>query len=474
MIERIDRREAPTQRPRNGASARVATCVAAGALLLLAPTPGLVPSVARAEAESAVTAKEGAAAATRAWNWHGETTVVWQGHGSLRSPYQSENSLNGGGQGRETFSATGSLGLRLWPGGEFYINPEAFQGFGLAGTHGLGGFSNGEAQKGGSLEPVYYVARAFYRHTFGFGGETETVTDEFNQLPGSRAVSRLTVTVGRFALSDVFDRNSYARDPRDEFLNYSVWAAGAFDYAADQRGYGGGVVLDFNHKAWALRLGYGLLPVHSNAQRLSFDIGRQGQYLGELELRWKALERPGILRVLGWVSRANAGSYREALAVASFDAEESIQATRRIRTQFGYALNLEQSLTDNLGFFARWSWRDAASDVMSWTDIDRSLSFGWSLKGKDWGRPRDTVGLAFAFNGLSDPHADYFAAGGVGVTVGDGRLNRAIEQIVETYYAIGLTPNMAMTLDYQYVTNPAYNADRGPVSIFAMRWHAHY
>ena len=267
-----------------------------------------------------------------------------------------------------------------------------------------------------------------------------------------------------------------SQDGRDGFFNYSHWASGAFDYAADQKGYGAGTVAELNQKTWAFRLGRFLLPIKSNAQTLSWDVGRQGQTLAELELRYQAWQRPGILRLTGWEAQANAGSYRQAILQPDFDGQDSIKATRRIRSQFGTMIGLEQAITDDLGVFARYSWRDAKSEVMSWTDIDASISLGLVLKGASWGRPNDKIGLAGSINQLSRDHQLYSAAGGLGVVIGDGRLAYSGEKILETYYSIGLPGgrHKALTFDYQYITNPAYNADRGPVSLFAMRLHGEF
>ena len=201
---------------------------------------------------------------------HGQATGIWQGYGRIRSPYEGENSLPGGGQGRETISVTPAIGIQTWQGGAIYLNPELFQGFGLAQTHGLGGFSNGEAQKGGSLYPKGYVARVYLQQTFGLGGSTEKVESDFNQLGGTRDVSRVTVTSGKFAVNDIFDRNSVSQDGRNGFMNYALWAGGAFDYSADQKGYGAGSVIDLNQKDWAVRVGRFLIPIKSNAQTLSW------------------------------------------------------------------------------------------------------------------------------------------------------------------------------------------------------------
>lgn len=408
------------------------------------------------------------------WSVHGQATLVWQGYGRIRSPYSGDNSLPAGGQGRETISLTPAIGVLLWPGTELYLNPEIFQGFGLASTHGLGGFANGEAQKGGSLEPKAYLARGFLRHTIGLGGEREKVEDGFNQVAGYRDVSRLTMTWGRFAVRDIFDQNTFASEPRVDFLNYSLWAAGAFDYAADQKGYGIGAASELNQKHWAFRVGLFRQPIHANAQSLSWDVGREGQLITEIELRHQALGLPGTLRLLGWGARSNAGSYREALADPQFDPEQSIVATRRLRTQYGYGINIEQSVAAGVGLFGRWSWRDAQSDVMSWTDIDSSLSAGVVVEGRLWGRGGDAWGLGLALNHLSRDHRDYTAAGGLGVTIGDGRIGYSGERILETYYSFAVAANAKLTLDYQLVVNPAYNLDRGPVSLFALRLRGIY
>lgn len=460
--------------PRSTRSCRLATVsFLLGALCLGLPAPVVAEQPAVLETAEASAPRP--APLEQRWNLHGQVTGIWQGYGRIRSPYEGDNSLPGGGQGKETVSVTPFLGVRLWQGGEFYFNPEAFQGFGLARTHGLGGFSNGEAQKGGSLSIKPYVARAFVRQAFGFGGESEQVADEINQLAGMRDVSRATLTVGRFSVTDLFDQNSYAHDSREGFLNYSIWEGGAFDYAADQRGYSGGAAIDFNQKMWAFRTGYFLVPIKSNAQTLSWDLANRGQVLSELELRYALMQQPGILRLLGWQQQVFAGNYSQATRDPDFDPEGSIAETRRVRTQLGYVINLEQAITDQLGLFSRYSWRDARSEIMSWTDIDRSFSLGLSLKGASWGRPHDTIGLAGALNTLSKSHQQFSALGGLGVTIGDGRLSYSGEKVLETYYQFNIGKgHQYLMFDYQLIGNPAYNTDRGPVSLFAMRVHSEF
>ncbi|HEX2843146.1 carbohydrate porin [Hyphomicrobium sp.] len=414
---------------------------------------------------------------TPAFNFHGQSTFIGQGAAPFRSPYEGENSLDPDGEARETWTVTLAAGLRLAEGSELYVNPELFQGFGLSSTHGVAGFVNGEAQKGGTEAPVGYIARLFFRQTFGFGGEQEDVKDEFNQLGGKRDISRATVTVGKLSVTDLFDDNTYAHDPRTTFFNWSLWEAGGFDYAADLKGYTYGIALDFNRKDWALRFGYFLVPVKSNVEKLDWDIFARGQYVAELEQRYNLFSQPGKLRWLGWLSRANAGNYDESLALSEStgaDPNDTIVETRHTRTKFGFVIGAEQSLSDTLGIFARLSWSDGRSEIMSFTDIDSSASIGLRLKGEAWGRPNDVIGIGGAINAISEPHREWIGAGGLGLLIGDGKLNYSEERIFETYYMLPLCDPVSLTLDYQFIDNPGYNADRGPVSVFAARLHGQF
>jgi high affinity Mn2+ porin len=412
------------------------------------------------------------------WEIHGQTTYIHQGYPSFRALYTGANSLTPGAQAKETWTSSAFLTARLWQGGEFYYNPELFQGFGLSDTTGLGGFSNGEAQKSNFLYPHYNTSRLFLRQSFGLGGEQETVESDYGQMSGKRDVSRLTVQVGKFAVHDVFDNNAYAQDSRADFLNWSLWAAGAFDYAADKVGLTYGAVVDLNQPAWALRTGYFLIGDKPNSNNFDTALFKRGEYVAELEMRYALASRPGKFRVIGFVNSSFAGDYRDAvnlaLAIPGLDTTDAIVQTRKGRIKYGYVFNLEQSIRDDLGLFARWSWNDGRNEISAFTDIDASLSGGVSIKGATWGRPDDVIGIAGVVNGLSRDHRDYLAAGGLGVLVGDGALNYQTERIAEMYYAWRLAPATTLTFDYQFVDNPAYNADRGPVSIFSGRLHASF
>jgi high affinity Mn2+ porin len=409
------------------------------------------------------------------WNVHGQLTYVEQGYPAFHSPYQGPNSLSGGSQVQNTASATAFVGFRPWDGTEIYVNPELMQGFGLSNTLGLAGFPNGEAQKSDFPMPRIDIARVFVRQTFGLGGEQETVEDGPNQLAGKRDISRITVTAGRFAVIDIFDGNIYSHDPRADFLNWNLYCCGSYDLTMDKISYTWGAAAELNQKYWALRAGYLLVPAVSNTNSFDTRILQRGEYIGELELRYSLFSQPGKLRLMGWANIANAGSYSGALAMpATTPNYPDITLTRQARANYGFVVNVEQAITEDLGVFSRASWDAGHTEKIGWTDCDESLSLGAVLKGMAWGRPNDKVGVGGVVQALSPEARAYFAAGGLGILIGDGQLNYRPEQILEAYYAYSLNNWATLTFDYQFIVNPGYNADRGPVSIFAGRLHAEF
>jgi high affinity Mn2+ porin len=408
------------------------------------------------------------------WELHGQTTFIYQGYPSFPALYSGQNSLPPEGQSRETWTVSGFLGARLWKGGEFYFNPETLQGFGVANTTGAAGFPNGEAQKSNFPYPRFNVSRLFVRQEIGLGGEREEVESEYGQLAGERDVNRVTLQLGKYSVKDVFDGNAYAEDPRLDFLNWSIWASGAFDYPADRLGFSWGLMAELNRSNWAVRGGYFLVPDTSNANTFDMSLFVRGGYLGELELRYAPYKRPGSVRLGSWYNSVFSGSYSQAVswaAASGASPNDTIDWTRQGRSKYGFYLNFDQEITDWLGAFGRYSWNDGRTEIMSFTDIDSSLSLGVSIKGSPWGRPDDRVGIAGAINNISGDHAGFLAAGGLGVTVGDGALSYASENVIEAYYAFRIAKGIVVTADYQFLNNPAYNMVRGPVNVFSGRLH---
>jgi len=409
------------------------------------------------------------------WNVHAQMTFLPQGYPAFPALYSGPKSLPPGGQAQATWTTTAFLGVKLWEGGEFYFNPEFGQGFGLAGTQGLAGFSNGEAQKGGAAFPKFRAQRYYLRQTFGLGGEQEDVADAANQLSGKRDIDRITVIAGRFAIGDFFDNNAYAHDPRADFMNWAMWASGAYDFPADLPGFTRGAVVELNRKDWAVRGGLFEVPAEPNSDVLNT---RTGGAVIEFEGRYSFSEQPGKLRLGVFGNQGNTANYRQALAITAADPALDINAVtasiRHTNPKYGIYANLEQQVVKDVGLFARASWNDGQNEILSFTDIDRSVSGGLSIKGSFWGRPDDTVGIGGAIDGLSAAHRDFLAAGGLGLFIGDGRLNYSPERIFETYYALSVNKNLTVTADYQLIANPAYNANRGPVSVFSGRLHAEF
>ena len=434
--------------------------VSLGLLLALA-------SVARAQ-DSALAGD--APQAIETWSLHAQATAIYQGDFGFHSPYQGPNSLSANQQWAETISVTGFLGARMpWDGGEAYFDPEFNQGYGLSHSLGVASFPNGEAVKAGFDTPKPNVARLFLRQIFAQGGDTEYLSPDQNQLGENVAIDRLTVTAGKFAATDIFDDNAYAHDPRTQFMNLSFIDALAWDYPADSKGYTDGLVVELNRASWAFHLGAFLEPKIANERDLDPRFWIHAGTVAQLDEHYTIGGRAGIVRELVFLNRADMGNLAQAAANGG-----NIVATRRNRYKAGFALNLEQALTDDLGLFSRLSWNDGHSEPWAFTDIDHGVSLGLSLQGNSWGRADDTVGLAGALNGISKAHQNYLAAGGSGIFVGDGQLDYAAEGVIETYYALSLAGPDSVTLDYQFVANPAFNQARGPVSIFGARLHVEY
>ena len=410
---------------------------------------------------------------------HGQATFVEQAYPRIRSPYEGQNSLPASGQGRETYDLTLFAGMRLWQGAELWFNPEIDQGFGLGNTHGVAGFSSAEAFKEGSVYPYARIQRAFLRQTVDLGGQTEKVDADQNVFAGSRTADRLVFTLGRFAITDIFDTNKYANNAKSDFLNWSLVNAGTFDYAGDAWGFTYGAAAEWYQGRWTVRGGVfdlSATPAGGNSPRGGELDPTFGQYqlVGEIEERHEIAGQPGKLKVTGFLSHGAAGLFADAIALAQMTGQPAdINAVRINATnRTGLSVNLEQQVNDTVGVFARAGWADGRIEPWDFTDIDRTLSGGVSLNGKQWGRPDDTVGIAGVVNGIAGVHQAFFNAGGLGILVGDGQLpHPGPEQILEAYYSYAFSSAIKLSFDYQFIVNPGYNTDRGPVNAFAARVH---
>ena len=408
-------------------------------------------------------------AESRWYSIHAQTTFIQQQHNAFPAPYTGAESLVSKEPAAASETGTLYLAARVTESTELVFNPEVIGGRGFSNVFGVAAFPNGEMNRVTSLEPTPYIARLFGRHIWELGGAREEIPDGFNRVAGSRDINRVTVTAGKFAPTDIFDDNRYAHDPRTQFFNWASMYNGAWDYPADVRGYSYGGSIDLNRENWAIR--YGIFAEPAVANQLPLDpnfLQAHGQVI-EIEERYRLYERPGKLRLMAFLNRAHMGRYQS--AVAEMPVNPDITQTRDYRTKYGFGANLEHELTDELGLFARLGWNDGQTESWAFTEIDSVGTVGLVLKGTRWNRSQDQVGTTLVISGISSSHQAYLAAGGLGLQLGDGRLNYAPEEVFETYYRWEIRPGIQISAAFQEINNPGFNRDRGPVSVGSLRVH---
>ena len=430
--------------------------------------------------------------ASKLWNFHAQATAVAQGDPGFPALYSGPNSLNSAGERQATLGADLFIARRLWEGAELHADALMWQGLGLSQTFGIEAFPNGDAYKAGTQIPDFTLARFFVRQTFGLGGEQQDVHEDPLTFAGKQDISRLTLTVGRFTPTDLFDNNTYAKDAHTQFLNWAMCTNLTWDYPSDTIGFTTGLSLELNQPDWAWRYGLFQMPGQMNGFTAEDQIftwpgaGSDGEFwrswgmMSELERRYKIDGHPGAIRFMTWLDSADFASFAVATALLqhtppsnpSQGAGSTIPAAAfDYRKKFGLGLNWEQEITKNIGVFSRWGWNDGHEVAWTYTDANWSVSLGVSIKGEGWCRPDDTFGLAGAWSGASPEQQQFLKAGGTGILNGDGNLTYGCEGILETYYDFSIQKAAHFALDYQFVADPAFNRDRGPVSIFGIRMH---
>ena len=407
------------------------------------------------------------------WNLFFQATSIGQYHGSFPSLYHGTFSLAGHREAEASITSTVFLGLRLSSGTQFYFDPEMAGGRGFSATNGVANFPNGEMPRVSTAAPKPYIARLYVTQDFGFGGQRETFESEENQLAGTRPMTRSSLTIGRFTVTDFFDNNRYTHDPRTQFMGWAVMYNGAWDYPADTRGYTWGWVHEFHTRWWSVRYASAAMPKTANGLRFDRRLLRDRADVVEGEVRVHPNKHDGAIRLLGYGNHADAGTYADALRLAAATgARPDVTATRRIGTsKYGFGINVEQEVAKDVGVFGRQGWNDGKTESFAFTAIDRLATAGVSLAGTRWKRPHDTAATELTASGLSAVHAHYLSRGGLDFLIGDGALRYGREAIWESYYSARVIPCLFTTIDVQHVTNPAYNRDRGPVWVGTLRLH---
>ncbi|WNB77393.1 carbohydrate porin [Methylomonas koyamae] len=428
------------------------------------------------------------------WNAYGQATYISSWKPAFPAAYTNLNgtphSLSPQAERSFTGTVTAYFGLKAWRGGEIYLAPEMISELPLSDLKGLGGaIQNFELQKTGSVSATWYKSRFYLRQTFDFGGSEQVVESGPLQLAGKFDSHRLVVTLGNLSVLDIFDKNAYAADLRQQFLNMAFLTHAAYDFAADARGYSVGAALEYYYADWALRVGRFATPQNPNDLPLDFRIFKYYGDQFELEHRHRIGERSGAAKLLMYRNYENMGRWQDAVAAYQANPAQNAAAcsgyhydsantaapdlcwVRRGNTKMGIGLNLEQQLADGVGVFLRGMYSDGKTEVYSYTSSDRSLSFGSVVNGSFWTRHYDVLGMGYAASWLSSAHVNYLNRGGVDGFIGDGSIRYRPEQVFDIYYKANLVPSVWLTLDYQRIFNPAYNSERGPVDIYGIRAH---
>ncbi len=428
------------------------------------------------------------------WNIYSQATYISSFKQAFPAAYTnlngSPNSLLPNSERSFTATFTSYLGLKAWTGAEFYAAPEMISERPLSGLKGIGGsIQNFELQKNGTSSATWYLSRVFYRQTLSLGGTNSEVNSGPLQLAGTVSSRRIVFTVGTFSILDIFDKNSYAGDLRQQFLNMAFLTNAAYDFAADARGYTTGLVGEYYFDTWAFRFARIAAPKDPNALPLDYNILKYYGDQVELEHKHIIKGQSGALKLLAYRNHENMGRFSDAITAYQSDpAKNATTCTgynydsgnssapdlcwaRKPNVKMGIGINMEQGITEDIGLFFRGMVSDGKTEVYSYTSSDRSLSFGGLMNGLRWGRNKDAVGLGYAQSWISSQHATYLNMGGIDGFIGDGKINVKPEQLVNIFYKWHVISSSWLSFDYQHLNNPAYNSDRGPVDIYGVRVH---
>lgn len=409
----------------------------------------------------------------------GQVNFISQWHPTFPSPYSGPNSLSANAQDATSRVLTLFTGVRLDSSTEFEFDVQETGGNGIGAALGVAGFTNLDVVRNPSLSKAPYFARYMWHQIIPLSSKRVAADRNpfslFSQLPERR----LEIRFGKMSLADFFDLNTYGTDSNFQFMNWTVDNNGAYDYAADTRGFTDAAMFEYDDRHWSLRFAEALMPKVANGIHLDADLARAHSENTELELRGSVLKhhRQGTLRLLSFVNHANMGSYR--VAVDNYLAgltpvPEITDHPLQTTIKYGFGVNFEQPLNDWIGVFGRWGWNEGRHESFAYTEVDGTVLLGVSATGAKWRRKHDRLGFAFVSNGISRDHQTYLALGGIGFLLGDGRLNYGRENIEETYYTFHLWRGIYPSFDLQHINNPGYNRDRGPVLVPSVRLHLEF
>jgi len=408
----------------------------------------------------------------------GQANFIFQTHPDFHADYSGTHSLSQHYEKATSRVMTLYTGVRLNGSTELLVDIEEAGGAALTQGFGLAGNTDLDIVRNPSLSKAPYVGRGMIHKVFALSKDkienTRTFLSLFDELP----CRRLEIRFGKFSMPDFFDVNSVGTDTHFQFMNWSVDNNGAWDYAADTRGYTVGVVADYEDRNWGFRFSEALMPKVANGIDLVWRPWQVHAENWEYELRHGVLpKKSGVIRLLAYTNYANMGIYREANRQFKEGLVPSPDITRHpwhVTRKYGFGVNLEQNLTRNVTAYARWGWDDGKTESFAYTEIDSTFNQGVGVNGALWHRKQDRAGIAFVSNGIKKDHQMYLANGGLGFLLGDGGLNYGRENIVESYYTVHVWRGIYMAPGVQHINNPGYNRDRGPVIVPSLRAHVEF
>ncbi len=408
----------------------------------------------------------------------GQANFIFQTNPSFFAKYSGPHSLGPNYQKATSRVLTFYSGVRLTGSTEILVDIEETGGAALSKGFGLAGFTNLDIVRNPLLSKTPYVARAMFHKVFALSkdkiGNERNPLSLFAELPKRR----LEVRVGKFSMPDFFDQNSAGSDTHLQFLNWTVDNNGAYDYAADTRGYTVGGVADYEDPKFSFKFAEALMPKIANGIDLVWKPWQA--HAENIEFDWQhgfLPKKPGVIRLIGYANHANMGIYRQ--AVAQFEAgtvplPEITDHPWHITLKYGFGINVEQNLSPNFVAFARWGWDNGRTESFAYTEVDETFLEGLGVYGAKWHRKQDRAGIAFVSNGICKDHQTYLADGGLGFLLGDGHLTYGRENILEAYYTAHVWRGIYLAPGVQHINNPGYNQDRGPVTVPSFRAHVEF
>ena len=408
------------------------------------------------------------------WWLSGQLNLIEQAHGRFTSPYEGEHSLRGVSEHALSRVWTIDSGVRIARRTELFLDVESAGGRGLSDALGAAGFTNLDVVRNPSLGSAPYVARVMIRQVIALSHDTVEVAPGPLGIGAVQPARRIEIRAGKMSMADFFDVNTAGSDSHLQFTNWTVDNNGAYDYAADTRGYTYAAIAEVITPGWTVRVGEALMPTVANGIDLDWNVRRARGDNAEFE--WRPV-RSLTLRSLAYANHAHMGDYGEAIAAFEGGAgtRPDIEAHRRQgRVKYGVGENVEYAITDNARLFGRAGWNEGRNESFAYTEVNNTLEAGAVVAGASWRRAEDRAGLAFVSNGLSALHQEYLRLGGLGFLLGDGTLRYARESIVEGYYTVHVWRGVFASADVQRLVNPGYNRDRGPVTVGGLRLHVDF